>query len=354
MLKISVGIDVAKDKFSACIQKCDNGGSVQLVFTKEYKNDKSGFTALSQRVKKHTPKNRTDVKVVFVMEATGVYYEQLAYFLCDNGHSVSVQLANKVKHFAKSLNVKTKNDSVDAQVISLTGIERDLRLWQGAKPVWRNLRALTREREALLEEKTMVSNQLSALQSAYEPQEAAVKRFETRKQFLSDQIDEIEKDLREAVKKQPEIAERVKKVCTIKGVEFLTAVTVIAECAGFELFENKAQLVSYAGYDVVENQSGNFKGKTRISKKGNAHIRRALHFPALSAKTNTPAFKSYADRITDKTKIPMKGAVAIQRKLLCLIFKLYKTDSFYDENYQANKVKEQELKKQEKLITQTA
>ena len=91
MLKISVGIDVAKDKFSACIQKCDNGGSVQLVFTKEYKNDKSGFTALSQRVKKHTPKNRTDVKVVFVMEATGVYYEQLAYFLCDNGHAVSVQ-----------------------------------------------------------------------------------------------------------------------------------------------------------------------------------------------------------------------------------------------------------------------
>lgn len=357
MLKISVGIDVSKEKLSVCIQKCETGGVAQSVFGKEYDNDKNGFAALSHRVKKHTPKNRADVKIIFVMEATGVYYEQLAYFLCDNGHSVSVQLANKVKNFAKSLNVKTKNDAVDARVISQMGIERELRLWQGAKPVWRTLRTLTRERETLNEERSVVINQLEAVRSSYEPDARTMSRMEARIKLLDEQIAAAEKDLHETVKKHPAIEEKIKKVCTIKGVQFLTAVTVVAECAGFELFENKAQLVSYAGYDVVENQSGNHKGKTRISKKGNAHIRRAMHYPALSAKRYEPSFKKYADRITEKTKIPMKGAVAIQRKLLCLIFKLYKTDGVYDENHEADKARKRELesgeKEQEKLVAQT-
>ena len=126
--------------------------------------------------------------------------------------------------------------------------------------------------------------------------------------------------MRQTVKKYPAIEEKIKKVCTVKGIGFLTALTLIAECAGFELFENRSQSVSYAGYDVVENQSGNFKGKTRISKKGNAHVRRALHFPALSAKKHAPAFKKYADRITDKTKIPMKGAVGDSKKIVVLDF----------------------------------
>ena len=46
---------------------------------------------------------------------------------------------------------------------------------------------------------------------------------------------------------------------------------------------NQRQLVSYAGYDVIENQSGNRSGKTRISKKGNSRIRRILHLPAFNA-----------------------------------------------------------------------
>lgn len=63
----------------------------------------------------------------------------------------------------------------------------------------------------------------------------------------------------------------------------MSVVTVIAETNGFALIKNQRQLVSYAGYDVVENQSGKRAGKTKISKKGNSHIRRILHMPALNA-----------------------------------------------------------------------
>ena len=69
--------------------------------------------------------------------------------------------------------------------------------------------------------------------------------------------------------------------------------TIVAETNGFELFHSQAQLTSYAGYDVIENQSGQRKGKTRISKKGNSHIRKALYFPALNVVTHE--VKTFSD-----------------------------------------------------------
>ena len=116
----------------------------------------------------------------------------------------------------------------------------------------------------------------------------------------------------------------------------MTALTVVAETNGFDLIENKGQLVSYAGYDVVENQSGiSLKGKTRISKKGNSHIRNALYFPALSAAKYEPKLQNIYQRILEKNpKVKMIGAVAVQRKLLVLIYTLYKKNEPYDRNFE--------------------
>jgi transposase len=127
----------------------------------------------------------------------------------------------------------------------------------------------------------------------------------------------------------------VDNVCSIKGVGLLTALIVISETNGFELIENKAQLVSYAGSDVVERQSGSsIRGKTRISKKGNAHIRRALHYPALSAVRYEGQLGDLYKRVTLRNpKVKMIGLVAVQRKLLVLIYTLFKKNQPYDPNY---------------------
>jgi len=122
-----------------------------------------------------------------------------------------------------------------------------------------------------------------------------------------------------------DLLRKVDNVCSIKGVAFLTAITIISETNGFELIENKAQLVSYAGFDVVERQSGSsVRGKTRISKKGNSHIRRALHYPALSAVRYEGQLRELYKRVTERNpKVKMIGLVAVQRKLLVLIYTLW-------------------------------
>jgi transposase len=336
LVKLSIGLDISKDKFNACLNFRSSDGQIRRLSSKEFGNRKGGFDALQTWVKRFTPKGYAGLPCTFVMEATGVYYENLAYYLDEAGHSVSVQLASNVKHFGKSFNTKSKTDEIDAEILAQMGIERALDKWEKPTPFWRSMRTLCRERVALIEEKTVISNQLHALKSAHQTNEKTLARLEALLDFMKKQVKEIEKQMREMATADAEVNEKITNVCTIKGVEMVTALTIVAECNGFANFHSKAQLVSYAGYDVVQTESGTMKKKTYISKKGNRFIRRALHFPAQVAIQRTQEFKDYANRIIDNTKIKMKGAVAIQRKLLILIYKLFTKNEAYQENYHQN------------------
>lgn len=341
MVKLSVGIDIAKDTFQACLMMCHSDGRQTMLSNKSFGNRKGGFPALLNWVTRFTPKGYAGIKTVYVMEATGVYYEQLSYFLSDQSLEVSVQLANNVKNFGKSLNIKTKTDKSDAEVIAQMGLERQLTSWVAPAPIYRQLKQLSRERLALVEQKTVIKNQKHALKSSHEPFSKAIERMDTHIEFIEKQIQDIVEQVKKVVASDPILQKKVKNVCTIKGVELVTAVTIISECNGFGLFKNKSQLVSYAGYDVVKNESGKKTDKHgRISKKGNKFIRRALHFPALSAIRHDPHFNKIAERITKTSTIKMKGVVAVQRRLLVLIYKLFINDTVYDIKYQENKVKE--------------
>jgi transposase len=98
------------------------------------------------------------------------------------------------------------------------------------------------------------------------------------------QIGEVENDIRALLKANPELQKRANHVISAPCIGFITAVTVIAEPNGFNLIRNKKQLISYAGYDIVEKQSGSsIRGKSHISHKDNKHIRKAMHMPALNA-----------------------------------------------------------------------
>ncbi|MCH5599342.1 IS110 family transposase [Niabella ginsengisoli] len=114
----------------------------------------------------------------------------------------------------------------------------------------------------------------------------------------------------------------------------LTASTVLAETNGFDLIKNKKQLTSYAGLDVKEKQSGtSVKGKPKISKRGNKYLRKSLHMPALGAISHDERFKAIFARLVARHGIKMKAVVAIQRKLLELMYTLYKKQEKYDKNY---------------------
>lgn len=147
---------------------------------------------------------------------------------------------------------------------------------------------------------------------------------------IEKQIAETEKAMEEHLYSKAEVAEKVKYLTAIKGVGTITIATILGETNGFSLFKNIPQVVSYAGYDVVENQSGKRVGKTRISKKGNSRIRRAMHLPAFNVvRYQVGAFKPFFERILAQHNQKMKAYVVVQRKLLILIYTLWKKNQEY-------------------------
>jgi transposase len=308
--------------------------SPELYAHKTFTNTVKGFVALLLWLKKMTDET---ISVRLVMEATGIYHESLAYFLDEKGYEVSIVLPNKISNYFRTLDVKTITDKTASEAITQFGLERKLDRWQKPKAIFKKLRQLTRERDQIVQERTMVKNQLHAEQTEAEPNKESIGRIKERIKMLNRQEKEIKAGLAALIKQDEQLSEQVNIICSLTGVRLLTAAIVLGETNGFELIRNKRQLASYAGFDVKEKISGtSIKGKPRISKKGNKHLRKAMHMPALCAIRYDERFKAIFARLVSKHGIKMKAAVAIQRKLLEMIYTLYKTGNKYDKNYLQN------------------
>ena len=152
--------------------------------------------------------------------------------------------------------------------------------------------------------------------------------------LFNKQEKEIKTEIEQLIKTDQEVRKNVQLICTIKGVGILTAATILAETNGFELIRNRRQLASYAGFDIIEKQSGtSIRGKKRISKRGNKYLRKAMHMPALAALRSNENFRALYARLVGKHGIKMKAAVAVQRKLLELTYTIYKTGKAFDMNH---------------------
>lgn len=335
LLKQVVGIDVSKDELVCCFGVLSDDLSVELRSNDVFKNGEKGFVKFIKWIEKLTVGSS---EVLFVMEATGVYHEKLAHWLDERSGKVTIVLPNKISNYARTLDVKTVTDKTAAQAIARFGLERSLDRWEPPRQIFRTIKQLTREREQIVTERTVLKNQLHAENSQAFPNTSSLKRFKKRLKLLNEQEKEIKKEISQLVKGDQKIQKQVANMTSIPGVGELTAVTVLAETNGFELVRNKRQLTSYAGLDVKEKQSGtSVKGKPRLSKKGNRYLRKAVHLPALSAVKHCGIYKATYARLIARHGIKMKALVAIQRKILELMYILYKTETVFDAGYEKGK-----------------
>ncbi len=326
--KDCLGIDVSKDLLECCLGLSTKSDEQIFMGEKKFKNDPQGFKDLLSWVRQNT-KN----EVLYVMEATGVYYEHLAYWLHDQGLALSVVLPNKVNYFAKSHNIKTKTDGVDARVLARMGLERDLDPWHVPSKAMREVKLLTREYRELKRKVTATKNQLHAKGSGYQCPASIIKRLKRQIRVLETQLMEVEAELRILVMRDSFLADQVERLETIPGVSFMTIICVIGETNAFALVKNAKQLASYCGLDVQHNQSGTKQGKTRISKKGNSYIRQALYMPALCATRHNPHLKTFYNRLTQKKPAKKIAVTAVARKLLILIYTLWKNETEFNPEY---------------------
>jgi len=152
-IRQNVGIDISKDDFKVCYSGMTSAIEIVKFGSKTFDNHRNGFTSLLEWVCRKN-KGNTESAPSFTLEATGVYYENLAYFLLEAGYAVHVVLPNQSKKYGESLGARSKTDKIDAQILSQMGLERKLSSWMPVSSHFLKLKQLTRERDAIICERT--------------------------------------------------------------------------------------------------------------------------------------------------------------------------------------------------------
>jgi transposase len=106
-----------------------------------------------------------------------------------------------------------------------------------------------------------------------------------------------------------------------------TAALLLAEITDINQYRSARQVAAYAGLVPRERQSGtSVQGRTRLSKIGNARLRRALYFPAITALRCGPFFQAWAEGLQKRGKSKMSVICAVMRKLIHVAFGVLKSE----------------------------
>ena len=338
-LKQSLGIDVSKSSLSLSLGFLTDKLDKEFMSHPDVSNDEPGYRELLKWLKKSVDNS---IELLVVMEATGVYHQGIAHYLYDKGYAVCVMQSGRVKRYAQSLDQRSKTDALDSKMLSMLGLERSIRLWQPPSEELQQLKGLSRERSSLLKDKVTENNRQGAISSSVYSNTKALKRHKNRLKLLNAQISIIEEEMQELISENEELKRKIDFLTSIPGISFKSAATVVGETLGFESIVNAKQLTSYAGYDIILRESGNFKGKTKISKRGNSHIRAALHMPSMTCVRCNPTLKQFYNRLKPNKAKPLVALIAVQRKLLILMYTLWKNEEVYDAKFETKKQQKHE------------
>lgn len=325
-LKQCVGIDAAKDTFSVAIGLLSEDQSIKLLETHVFKNDSYGFSKFDDWVNQHA---EPGLPTWYIMEATGVYYENLAYHLLEYTRNISVMMPSRVKFFARSLQIKSKTDLIDAKILVRLGLERKVKRWNILSPIIKRIKSLCREYRINKIDLNRFKNRKHALERSYKPDIQILKRLIRKIELLENHCLAIELELREIVMTDEKLADKFDKLSSIPGLGFITIACIIGETNGFAAVQNARQLSSYAGLDVVHSESGAKSKKPRISKHGNKYLRLAMYMPAICALQHNEHLKDFYHRVKQHRSSKKIGVIAVARKLLVLAYSLWKNDEYF-------------------------
>lgn len=339
-VSISVGVDVSKDSLAVYVERLATDRSIEKAGHRNFHNSGDGIEKLITWITKKADGQPQLIHVA--MEATGRYHEPLAYILFDHKVLTSIVLPNRIKNFAHSLNEYSKTDPIDARIIARYVTLHRPAAWSPVNKSMRQLRELSRERQDIIQMRTQAKCRCAALACGHKPPKKTLNRIKRQVKLFDEQLAQIEADM-ERLRQQDEQLD--KSVCLLSSIPHIgttTAFTIIAETNDFQLFENRNQLIKYAGLDIIERQSGSsIMGRSKISKKGNSHLRTAPYMGTLSlGKTNSVFRQTYQRKI--EQGYPKKSArIAVVRQLLQVAYGVHKSGLLYDENAHRSRLQQE-------------
>jgi transposase len=312
-----LGIDIAKQKFDVALLV---DGKTKH---KTCKNSAEGFETLMIWLERQGIQ-----KVHACLEATGNYGEDLAIYLHEAGHTVSIVNPARIKGFGQSELIRTKTDKIDAALIARFCLAMKPGSWTPPSPDIRYMKALVRRVDSLIDMRSQEKNRLSTAHGH------VIVLIKEHIAYLDQEIEKIRKQIADLIGRNPQLKQRKELLDSIPGIGKATIPHLLAELNDLDKFTHVREMVAFIGLAPKETLSGSsIKGKPRLCKIGHARLRKALYMPALVSIQCNPVMIAFYNRLKEKGKNGKVIVCAIMRKLVHVIFGILKSGKKYDPNY---------------------
>ena len=313
-----LGIDIAKKTFDVALLRGDKFRH------KKFPNNAEGFKQLDAWLLKQSV-----IRIHACLEATGTYSEALAVHLYQAGHTVSLVNPARIKAFGQSELQRNKTDRADATLIARFCEKHRPVAWVPPPTEIRELQALVRHLDDLIGTRTQLTNRVSdgpKVESVLESLRSVIKT-------VNAEIKLTQKKIRKHINSHPGLKEDCDLLETIPGIGERTATILLGEIQQLGHYKHARQAAAYAGLSPRLENSGNSSKRSRLSKTGNARVRKALFLPAITASRYNPVLRQFSQRLKRRGKTKMVVIGAVMRKLLHLAFGVLKTRKPFDANH---------------------
>ena len=310
-----VGVDVAKAKLATALIT-PAGKTLQ----KSCANTTGGHTELLRWLSRHAA-----APIVVGVEATGGYQEAVALALHEAGHQVSVLNPQAVAAYGRSQLRRAKTDPTDAALIADYVRTQTPPAWTPAPLETRQLQALVRRLDALLEMRTQERNRLDLAAPIVHPSIAGTVAH------LTAEIDTVKRRIAAHIDQFPTLRQQRDLIESIPGIGATTAAIVLGEILDIQRFAGARELAAYAGLVPQIVQSGtSVHRRGRLTPHGARRLRKALYFPALAALRCNPILRRFGARLRAAGKPPLVIIAAVMRKLLHQIYAVLRSGRSFD------------------------
>lgn len=323
-----IGCDVSKNELDFALLK-----GKTLLFHKEIENRVETISSFFKELKKIPDFDLN--KAVFCMEHTGIYNNHLLAYLYKRKIKVCLESATQIKNSLG--NIRGKNDKIDSiRIAEYAYKNRDeLRLWHPKREVIQQLAHLAATRSRLLDAQKLLKIPLK------EKGNFVKKRFinqntgicsRTLNSIKAD-LEKAEKAIDEVIASDPELKRLFGLITSVSGIGKVTATQILITTNEFKDINNPKKFACYSGVAPFPQESGLFKGKSRISHMANKKVKVLLHMSALVAIQYNKDLKLYYDRKVEENKNRMSIINAIRNKLILRVFACVNQNRKYEINY---------------------
>ena len=318
----NIGIDISKHKLD-CLWLKDP--QLNKVKTKVFKNTPNDHQRLGRWLLDQIQADASDIRVI--LEATGVYHEAVAYSLHQQGFIVCIVNPARAKEFAKSLGHQHKTDTKDSLALALFGQAMKPDAWKPEPIEIKELRSLISRLQALEADYQREFNRLEKAQVSQES-ESIIKSLNLMMKHLKDEKLRLEQDIDDHINRHPHLKKNQELLCSIPAIGPVLSrimISIIHE----DRFQSAGQVSAFLGLIPKIQESGLWKGRSRLSKRGPAKVRAKLYMAAIVAIRHNPDIKSQYERLLIKGKTKMQALGAAMRKLVQICFGVIKHQNEY-------------------------